>query len=124
MKRPSALTKTAVGQSESSPISPSPEPLARFGVLGGKLSFVTAIALLSFFLFSSLWIGSRRLFWYDEISTVLVARLPDFATIWRAFDVIPPAYFILIRLFDRALGGTELAARIPSALALTASRFV
>jgi hypothetical protein len=116
--------KTAVDQSASSPMSPLQECLAKFGDLGGKLSVFAVIALLSFCLLSSLWIGSHRLFWYDEISTVLVARLPDLATIWRAFDVIPPAYFILIKLFDGSFGGTELAARIPSALALTAGLFI
>lgn len=98
--------------------------LVRLGTLGRNLSFSAAIALVGFYLFSSLWIASRRLFWYDEISTVLVARLPNWASIWRAFDVIPPSYFLLVRLFERMLGPTELAARIPSALAVTAGLLI
>ncbi len=77
---------------------------------------------VAFYLPSSLWIASHRLFWYQEIFTVLIARLPDLATIWRALsspvDVMPASYYVLVRLFDRALGPSELAARLPSALAL------
>src|SRR5689334_9858558 len=92
------------------------------GALSQRLSFVAAIFLIAFYLVASLWIASHRRLWYDEISTVLIARLHDNATIWRALasasDVLPASYFMLVRLFDRAFGPAEFAARIPSALAL------
>lgn len=86
------------------------------------------VFLVAFYLLSSLWIASHRRFWYDEISTVLIARLPDCATIRSALnsaaDVLPASYFMLVRVFDRALGPAELAARIPSALALAAGLLI
>jgi Dolichyl-phosphate-mannose-protein mannosyltransferase len=128
MKRPTALTKIALDENEPGPQDPYTEPLASFGAWGQRFSFITAIALIGFFLFSSLWIASRRPFWYDEINTVLVARLADCATIWRALahavDVLPASYFMLVRLFDRTFGPTELAARIPSALAMAAGLLI
>jgi hypothetical protein len=95
---------------------------------GQTLSLVVAVFFVAFYLLSSLWIASHRLFWYDEIWTVLVARLPNFSTIWKALcipiDIMPPTYFYLVRLFDRALGPGELAARIPSALAMAAGLWI
>jgi uncharacterized membrane protein len=86
------------------------------------LSLYAATLFVAFSFLSSLWIASHRRFWYDEIFTMLIARLPDSATIWRALasaaDTVPPLSFLLVRLFDRALGPPELAARIPSAVAL------
>lgn len=94
----------------------------RHKVSGQRLSLFVGIFLIGFYLVSSLWIASHRRLWYDEISTVLIARLPDIATIWSALssagDVLPATYFMLVRLFDHPLGPTEVAARIPSALGL------
>jgi Dolichyl-phosphate-mannose-protein mannosyltransferase len=96
--------------------------------MGQNLSLLVGILLAVFYLLSSLWIASHRRFWYDEISTVLIARLPGCATIWSALgsaaDVLPASYFMLVRIFDRALGPSELAARIPSALALAAGLLI
>lgn len=93
-----------------------------------KPSLFVGISIVGFYLISGLWIAAHRRFWYDEISAVLIARVPNFATIWRALssaaDVLPPSYFILERPFDRALGPTELAARIPSALVLAAGLLI
>jgi hypothetical protein len=98
------------------------------GARGQKLSLFVGFLVVAFYLFSSLWIASHRRFWYDEISTILIARLPHCATIWKALasaaDVLPSSYFMLVRFFDRALGPTELAARIPSALALAAGLLI
>jgi hypothetical protein len=123
------MIKTARDHGERASKSRHREDLvAFFGTRCQKASFVVALGLIGFYLFSSLWIASHRLFWYDEISTVLLARLPQCATIWRAVvhaaDVLPPGYFMLVRLFDQALGPTEVAARIPSALAMAAGLLV
>jgi hypothetical protein len=92
------------------------------------LSSLIAVGFIALYLLSSLWIASHRRFWYDEISTVLIARLSDHATIWRALgsaaDVLPAAYFMLVRLFDHWLGPAEFAARIPSALGLAVGLLV
>jgi hypothetical protein len=95
---------------------------------GQKLSLWIGFLLVAFYLLSSLWIASHRRFWYDEISTVLIARLPGWTVIWKAIgsaaDVLPPTYFMLVRLFDGPLGPAEFAARLPSSLALAAGLLV
>jgi uncharacterized membrane protein len=116
---------------EDTSIPPHPQPsdsAVRFRAWVQRLSSFVAFLYVGFYLFSSLWIASHRPFWYDEISTVLIARLPDSATIWRAIgsaaDVLPAGYFMLVRLFDSAFGPAEFAARIPSALALAVGLLV
>jgi len=93
-----------------------------------KLSLFLGILFVAFYLLSSLWIAFHRRLWYDEISTILIARLPGYANIWRALssavDVLPPSYFMLVRFFDRAFGPSELAPRILSALALAAGLLI
>ena len=48
-------------------------------------------------------------FWYDEIFTMLIARLPDTATLWRALanaaDVLPPTSFCWSECRSRARPG-------------------
>src|SRR5271157_2154578 len=45
-------------------------------------TLMAATALAVFYFGSSLYIASHRLFWFDEILTVSVARLPSWTTIW------------------------------------------
>jgi hypothetical protein len=114
----------------SMPSNAEPDaPATTFIIAGGqKFSLFLGILFVAFYLLSSLWIAFHRRFWYDEISTVLIARLPDYGTIWRALssavDVLPPSYFVLVRFFDRLFGPSELAPRILSALALAAGLLI
>ena len=45
--------------------------------------FIAAGLLAAVYLLTSVLIASHRLFWYDEIFTVTISQLPDFATIWK-----------------------------------------
>lgn len=88
-----------------------------------------AAALLALvYLLTSVLIASHRLFWYDEILTVMVSQLPDYASIWKALahgaDGMPPAYYILVRIFERLPMPHEIAARLPSALAMVAGMLI
>lgn len=93
-----------------------------------KLSFLAAAILATFYLASSLYIAAHRLFWFDEIFTVGIARLPHSATIWAALghaaDSMPPVYYLIVRLFEKVFGQRELAARLPSALAMAAGLLI
>lgn len=104
---------------EQTELETTTKPLGRSAQ---RLCLVAAVGLISFYLLSSLFIASRRLFWFDEISTVLIARIPGYATMFKALseavDSMPPAYYLLVRGFDEALGPSELGARLPSVLAL------
>lgn len=84
----------------------------------------TGAALLALCFFgSSLYIASKRLFWFDEIATVLVARLPSVPTMWDALvggaDLLPLPYYLLVRFSETMFGRGELAARLPSLVAVT-----
>src|SRR5271165_1732531 len=88
----------------------------------GIVSFCAAAMLAAFYLATSIYIGSHRLFWYDEIVTVHIAGLPYLATILDALshgaDGMPPGYYILATTTQNLLGSSEVAARLPSALAM------
>jgi Dolichyl-phosphate-mannose-protein mannosyltransferase len=60
--------------------------------------------------------AERRLFWFDEIFTLYIARLPDLGSIWSASthgDSNPPMLYLLTRWSQAAFGANELGARIP-----------
>jgi 4-amino-4-deoxy-L-arabinose transferase-like glycosyltransferase len=84
--------------------------------------------LAGFYLVSSLYIASHRLFWYDEIFTVQIARLPQWKTILSALahglDSQPPIYYMVVRTLDQMFGHREVAARLPSALAMAVGMLI
>jgi Dolichyl-phosphate-mannose-protein mannosyltransferase len=85
--------------------------------------FAGALLLAAYFLATSFYIASHRLFWYDEVFTTMTARMPDWHTIWRALveenlDPTPFGFFVVARIFDKVFGPGEIAIRIPSVLAL------
>jgi mannosyltransferase len=91
-------------------------------------SIAAALLLAAFYFASSLYISSHRLLWVDEINTVNFSRLPGFASIWKALsegaEGMPPTYFMTVRVFDKLFGHSELAVRLPSALALIAGLLI
>jgi uncharacterized membrane protein len=99
--------------------------------LGSRLEFlslVTAALLAAFYLATSIYIGSQRVFWFDELFTIHIARLADLKTMWTALshgaDSQPPFYYMLVRFFGLLFGSSEAAARLPSALGMTAGLLV
>ncbi|MEO8595983.1 MAG: glycosyltransferase family 39 protein [Candidatus Solibacter sp.] len=81
-----------------------------------------ALLLAGFYVATSLYISSRRLFWADEIYTVLLSRQPDLRTLWNALadgvDQVPVLYVLLARIFDQLFNHSALGVRVPSVLAL------
>src|SRR5271166_6970160 len=94
----------------------------------GMVSFCAAAMLAAFYLTTSIYIGSHRLFWYDEIVTAHLAGLPNLATIFDALghgaDGLPPGYYILAMTTQKLFGSSEVVARLPSALAMTAGLLI
>ncbi len=86
------------------------------------LAFAVAGLLAAFYLVTSIYIASQRVFWFDELFTLHIARLPHWSSIWSALgngvDALPPAYYMLVRLFDSLFGPGNVAARLPSAIAM------
>jgi len=85
-------------------------------------TYVAAGALAVFYFATSIEIAAHRVFWFDELFTLHIARLPGVATIWTALgngvDALPPTYYMVVRVFDSLFGPGDIAARIPSAIAL------
>jgi hypothetical protein len=71
------------------------------------------VSALYFFVVGLL--ASRRLLWYDELSTLAVTRRPS---LWNALtsglEPNPPVFFAAATASVRMFGETELAARLPS----------
>ena len=67
-------------------------------------------------------------FWFDELLTFHVSRLGSPVEIWAALektaDGQPPLSYLLTACFQRLLGETELATRLPSLLAFAIATYV
>jgi Dolichyl-phosphate-mannose-protein mannosyltransferase len=65
----------------------------------------------------SLTASAARPFWFDEIFTFRLARLPDFATLWLALskgvDLQPPLFHLTTAAAQRLFGASEVATRLP-----------
>ena len=61
-------------------------------------------------------------FWYDEILTVILCRLPSMSAIWAALrnaaDTHPPGFFLLARLAHQLIPEDHLGYRLPSILGM------
>jgi hypothetical protein len=59
----------------------------------------------------------RRMFWYDEIFTFYISRLPDVRSMWTAClhgaDFNPPLFYLLTHWSQNLFGATELGTRMP-----------
>jgi uncharacterized membrane protein len=93
-----------------------------------RLDWLIAALLPSFFLVTSLYIASKRMFWFDEIATVEIARLPDISAIWNAlvsgWDLPPVSYYLTVRISESLFGRGEMAARLPCALGMAVGMYL
>jgi Dolichyl-phosphate-mannose-protein mannosyltransferase len=93
----------------------------------GVWSLAAALLMAGFYLASSIQIASHRLFWFDELFTISISRLPNLATMLQALKAdnnMPLPYFLAVHFSERLLGHSEMAARLPSALAMTAGLMI
>ncbi|HEY6346658.1 MAG TPA: glycosyltransferase family 39 protein [Bryobacteraceae bacterium] len=74
------------------------------------------LASLGYFAIT-LYRAERRPFWFDELFTLYISRLPDLRSIWSALthgvDQNPPMLYLLTHWSQAAFGANELGARIP-----------
>jgi hypothetical protein len=63
---------------------------------------------------------AMRLFWFDEIHTYFISRLPTLRDVWGALlsgvDFNPPAIYLLTRFSQSVLGDSTTATRMPEIL--------
>ncbi len=89
---------------------------------------IAALAIVAFYVGTSLYLAAHRLYWNDEILTVVVARLPHWTDIWpalsHAVDSQPPLYYMIVRASEALFGPGEVAGRLPSILAMAAAMLI
>jgi Dolichyl-phosphate-mannose-protein mannosyltransferase len=74
--------------------------------------------IVSLLYFGDLFLkASRKCFWYDELFTVYLCRLPDFKHTWAAVmqgaDYNPPVLYLFTRGAERVFGDGLIATRLP-----------
>ena len=97
----------AVGEQDPS----SPFKLTRTHIAG--------MALVSVIYFADIFLkASEKCYWYDELFTVYLCRLPSFSNIWTAVlhgaDFNPPLFYLLTRGAQWLFGNGLIATRLPS----------
>jgi Dolichyl-phosphate-mannose-protein mannosyltransferase len=109
-----------------------PQPYTRSTMASGadnnqfnsyKLSWgaTVGIALFSVLYFAEIFFkASRKCFWFDELFTVYLCRLPDFKSVWTAVahgaDFNPPLFYLLERGSQALFGQGLIATRLPSTI--------
>ncbi|HTR35472.1 MAG TPA: hypothetical protein VMH80_06205 [Bryobacteraceae bacterium] len=77
--------------------------------------FLVLVSLAYFLI--TIYRAQRKLFWFDELFTFYIARLPDLGSIWAACksgaDFNPPLLYLLTRWSQAVFGAAELGTRMP-----------
>lgn len=76
---------------------------------------------LVLFLFSGLYFAdtgfraARKLFWFDELFTLYLSRLPDMRSVWEALkiDLNPPLFYVITRFVQSLAGDGHVGTRLP-----------
>jgi hypothetical protein len=88
------------------------------GLVTDRVADRLILVLVVYAAIRSVFLATIKPFWYDEMCTVLVARLPSVSTIWRglkqAVDGMPPPYYLVERIAGRLLQNEQVAFRIPA----------
>ncbi len=79
------------------------------------------ISLVSVVYFVDIFLkASRKCFWFDELFTVYLCRLPSFRSTWEAVshgaDFNPPLLYLMTRGAQQLFGCGLIATRLPSAI--------
>lgn len=118
---PDVSDQPANPQHTPAKINLAPEPFAHaISLVTDRVANRLMAALILYAAIRSAFVAAFKPFWYDEVCTILVARLPSVASIWRALqqgsDGMPPPYYLLERVAGQLTANQQLAYRIPSIL--------
>ena len=80
---------------------------------------IFGIALVSIIYFADIFLKAKeKCYWFDELCTVYLCRLPSFSSIWTAVlhgaDFNPPLFYLLTRGAQRLFGPGLIATRLPA----------
>ena len=99
-----------------------PQVLERAHQLMARYSATILPVVLVYVAAASAYQATTRSFWFDEIFTVAIARLPAMADVWRALasaaDTSPPGYYVVERSIAGLIGPDVLAYRLASVVAV------
>jgi hypothetical protein len=94
---------------------------------GSRKSIVVLLFILLFAGLCSALHAVAKPFWFDELCTVIIARLPGASAIWNALDhaadTQPPAYYLVARFARQLVQDDHLGYRLPSILGLMGTVF-
>ena len=86
-----------------------------------RSSIILLLILLVVGLCSALHAVSKP-FWYDEVCTVILCRLPSASAVWKALgnaaDSNPPFFYLILRLTRHLVPADHLGYRLPSIMGL------
>lgn len=105
--------------SPSSPSSNDLDPLSN--TTSRKSIAIIALLLSALYFADTLLRSSLKTFWYDELITVYLCRLPSFGATWAAVqhggaDLNPPLFYLLTRWSQYFFGEGLIATRLPEIL--------
>ena len=97
------------------------EDEAQFSSLKLNWKTFAGIGAISTVYFADLFLkASRKCFWFDELFTIYLCRLPNFKSTWTAVthgaDFNPPLFYLLTRGAQRLFGEGLIATRLPAML--------
>ena len=105
---------------------PGPESASSVAAAGKKntsenLAAVGISILIVYAVVRSFFAAASKPFWFDEVCTSIVARLPSASAIWRALeraaDGQPPLFYLIERAAAALALKPEIALRLPSIFA-------
>jgi len=86
-----------------------------------NLATAGVLILIAYAIFRSIFAAASKPFWYDEVLTVILTRLPNVSAIWRALsqaaDGQPPAFYLIERAASAVTRDPHIALRIPAIFA-------
>ena len=89
----------------------------RLAAVVNRYWYVLAVLLTIGYFSDTLFRAARKLYWFDELFTLYIARLPDFKSQWRVLmagvDFNPPLLYVLTRFSNNALGERPVSTRLP-----------
>jgi hypothetical protein len=81
----------------------------------GRYRYLLLLLFSAGYLLMTCYRASRKLFWYDELFSLYLARLPDTASLWNALklgaDFNPPLFYILTKFGESLFGEGQIGTR-------------
>ena len=92
----------------------------RLSVNVSRYWYILAALFTAGYFFDAMFRAARKLYWFDELFTLYMTRLPDLESLWRVLkqgvDFNPPMIYVATKLSNRVFGESHLSTRLPEVL--------